>query len=419
MKYKNALRAISFVIVFCILFLCCEKLFFNKNDVNSVWGKLDNTDIDILIMGNSHAYTSLNAKALSDAIGLEVDLLGSSSQYMEQTLENLKVVLQYQTPKYIVLETNCSYGDRKESMRGEFMGMMLQNSDGIKNYWYKLQSVVRTYKLTDVFTGMFQLVRPVDMWTRWSRFPDKDNYIADANGFRGTTTTAVVERSMQDVQDEYMQIYEAGKRTPLTDYNERALREFLQLAQDNGIEVWMYKGPTTRAEYARHALEIEDVCRNYSNVTYIDDMHAVIAEIGLGQSDWYDTGHVNRAGAGKVTRYYGELIAERLGVDLDWNASYEYCGEKIKQTEAGTYQYTMENYSEECLYQFKLYVDGKLQEVQDYSTNNVYECAYDARTSESCTVYCSMIPTGDAELGDGSESRIYTAFMKQNDCVIE
>ncbi|MBO5068958.1 MAG: hypothetical protein J6C37_01135 [Roseburia sp.] len=370
-------------------------------------------------MGNSHAYTSLDAAVLSQAAGLDVELLGSPSQYMEQTLENLKVVLNYQSPKYIILEINALYGDNKEKMQGESRGFQLQNSDGIENYCYKFQSVVNTYKPVDVLTAMFQLVRPVNMWTRWEKFSERKDYIKDANGFRGTGSFAVLSIEMQEFQDAYQSKYFEGKKTELTDYNEAAFRDFLNLAQKNNIEVWIYKAPTTRTAYAGYTCAVEEICRDYENVAYIDDMHMVAADIGLTGGDWYDSGHLSRSGAGKVTQYYGQLMAERFGRTADFASAFAYQTETVAENPDGTYSYAMKNYSKDCLYQFKMYVDGILQDVQEYSEKNVYECEYDIRINQNCQIYCSMIPGRDADLGDNSASRIYLSFMKQNECVIE
>lgn len=416
---NKIIRVVGFLVLFCSIFMILEKTFFNRNEVNSVWGKLENTEIDILLMGNSHLYTSLDAKVLSDATGLEIDCLGSGSQYMEQTLENLKVVLKYQKPKFIILETNCFYGDSRDKMWGESFGLMLQNTDGVNNFWYKVQSVLKTYKMQDIGTALFQLVRPTETWSRFEDFSKRKEYIEDMNGYRGAKSKALVYQKMDEVQSEYLERYQRGEKLSLTDYNEQALREFLELTNKNDIEVWMYKGPTTRASYAKHALIAEDICREYDNVIYIDDMHAVLTEIGLDENDWYDSGHLNRAGGEKVTRFYGTLLAERLGVDLSWNDVFAYSGEAVTALGYGNYLYEMNNYSNNCLYQFKLYVDGELLDVQDYSKNNTYECEYDAQSSDSVKVYCAMIPVEDAALRDKSVNRIYVSFMKQNDCIIE
>lgn len=419
MKVKDILRATTFVVVFCILFMVCERELFNKNEVSSVWSKLDDTEIDVLIMGNSHVFTSLDAKVLSDATGLDIELLGSPAQYSEQTLENLKVVLQYQQPKYIILEMNCFYGDTRDQMKNDFRGLMIQNTDGIEDYRYKLESVYRTYGTEDIFTNTFQIFRSVDMWKRWENFEERDNCIENANGYQAKEGLATVLMDLGALKDEYSQHHEAGTAIPLEDYNESALREMLQLAEENDIEVWMYKGPTTKAEYAECGLAIEEICKDYPNVAYIDDMHLSLTSIGLGTEDWYDWEHLNRQGAEKVTRYYAEMMAERLGVSLHWDEVFAYRTEDVQPAENGTYLYAMKNYSEQCLYQYELYVDGKLEDVQKYSPDNIYECTYDIRNSESCELYCSMIPAEDAALGDESESRIYLPFMKYNTCVIE
>lgn len=421
MKYKKIVRAISFGVVFCMLFITCEKVFFNRNEVNSVWEKIQNPkeDIDVLIMGNSHAYTSLDAKVMSQATGLDVELLGSSSQYMEQTLENLKVVLRYQTPKCIILEANAAYADSRENLQGDSIGLQLQNTDGIQNYWYKFQSVVQTYKTKDILTGMFQLVRPVNTWTRWGKFKTRNNYIKDYNGYRGTDTFALNEMDMFDLQEEYKERTRSGQNMELTEYNKKALQEFFSLTADNNIPVWLYKSPTTRTGYANYMLAVEEIAKEYDNVVYIDDFHTIMDDLELNQGSWYDTGHLNRMGAEKVTRYYTQLLSARLNTTVDWNNVYGYSGESVTETASGTYLYTMDNYEKDCLYQFKLYVDGQLVEVQDYSDKNSYETSYDVTTSNEAVIYCAMIPNEDAELGDKSENRIYLKLMMQNDCVIE
>lgn len=419
MKNRNFLRATVFAVVFCIVFLACDKLFYDNNEVNSTWGKLDNTKIDVLFMGNSHIDTSLDAKVLSDTTGLEIRALSSSAQNMEQTLANLKVLLKYQKPERIVLEVFAVQINNKEEMQTEGLGKMLRNTDGIENYWYKLQSVLQTYWPKNIMTAMFQLTRPIDMWSRWTDFAHNKEYRVDANGFQDRDTYALVTKDMTAFAEEYIERYEQGNKGGMAEYSREAFEEFLAITQENGIEVWIYKGPTTRSSYADTMVTVEEICKDYSHVTYIDDMHREMNTIGLGQDDWYDTGHLNRVGSEKVTRYYGELLAQRMGITLNWDAPFAYYGETAEQTEEGKYRYTMENYSPDCLYKFVLRKNYKALETQEFSENNSFECDIELGTSENYRLDCIMIPKSDATLGEESENKLKYTFMTLNDCVID
>lgn len=419
MKSRDFIRAISFCIIFCALFMLCEKIFFSRNEICSTWEKVQNVDnVDVLVMGSSRAFTSIDADAMSQALGLDVEILGSSSQYMVQTLNNLKVVLDYQNPRLIVLEAYSIFSDGEE-LRQEKKGMIFQNSDGIENYFRKFQSLSNILDWKDIPSGMFQLLRSTNTWSRFSDFKDREEYISDANGYRARAKYARLVTDMENVQEAYNIKYAESEVEKLPPDNVYALKEFLTLTEKKGIDVWIYKSPTTVSQEASFMRAVEQICSDYGNVSYIDDLNKVAADIGISSGDWYDSGHLNRSGAEKVTVYYGNLMAERFGIDADWDRPFAYRTENVVKNADGKYSYTMENYSKDCLFQFELYSDGELIDVQDYSENNTYVCEYDVRTDAQMKLYCSMIPSDDAELGDRSENRIYISFMSQNDCVIE
>lgn len=64
--------------------------------------------IDILVLGNSHAYMSTDTLLFSSVTGMNVQLFSSSSPNMEETLIHLEQALKYNSPKYIFLEVNST-----------------------------------------------------------------------------------------------------------------------------------------------------------------------------------------------------------------------------------------------------------------------------------------------------------------------
>lgn len=78
----------------------------------------------------------------------------------------------------------------------------------------------------------------------------------------------------------------------------------------------------------------------------------------------------------------------------------------------------MESYAPNVVYQFSLYNGNELIDRQAYSSSNTYISPIDVRQSSEYHLYCSIIPEDRIEEGDACTQRVYTEFMKQNDCII-
>lgn len=408
---------LGFLAVFAIIFIILELNFFSKSGVSSVWGAIQNPNenMDVLVMGNSHAYTGLDTNALSQALGKNIQILGSGSQNMPVTYENLKVLLNYETPEYIILECFSAINNTKEYLQGDSRGLLIQNCDGIENYCYKADAVMNTFSWNTIPEGMFQLCRPVNMWTRWKLV---DGYRTDeVCGYRKREKYIDDAVDLKQIQNKCKE--SSLKKMSLSEYNEKALKQFLELTNKKGIKVWIYKAPTLKPELSGYVEEIRAISSEYDNVDYVDDMQLVMTDIGLDVSDFYDTGHMNRSGAEKFTQYYGRIIQERLKISGNWDGVFAYESENVEKMADGKYRYSMKNYSNECLYRFRLNVNDEIVDETDYSENNTYFSEYDVRENEEVKLYCSMIPKTDAEAGDRSEARIWLPFMQKSECVIE
>lgn len=80
----------------------------NKTHKNYLkWNSIHNNlnTYDLIILGSSRAYTSLNPKVIDSGLNLKSFNMGTSSQDITESYYTLKEILDYQKPKYIVLET--------------------------------------------------------------------------------------------------------------------------------------------------------------------------------------------------------------------------------------------------------------------------------------------------------------------------
>jgi len=419
---KKICRLGLFCATFFSILLLLENIFFSRRGILTVWDDIQHGEeaIDVLIMGNSHAYTALDAKCMSEALDKNIYVLGSGSQNMEMTYETLKFVLKHKKPQCIVLEAYCTYVDSKELLQTERIGNMMRYFDGVDNYVNKAELVVNTYQWNRIPEGIFQMMRPTNMWTRWE-FARNNMVEADTHGYNALETQAFSNVSVQERERECAKSYEEAVCRELTAYNYESLKKFLKLTEENGIEVWLVNAPNMLSEISSAMKYLEEICAEYSHVTYVDDMHFNMVEMGLEEVDFYDEGHLNRRGAEKFTKFFANLLAQREfgGVIPEWNNAFGYETESVMVTSNGEFCYQMKNYSENCLYRFELRKAGVLIDAQDYSEQNNYTTSIDIGTSEEYELYCAMIPTSQGELGNKSPERIKIPFLKLNDCVIE
>lgn len=398
-KLRIIARVIGFCIVFIILFLGIEIYLFEDKRVSTVWETIqqEGEGPDILFMGNSHMYTSTNPILINHKLGIDSKILGSSAQNMVMTKENLKVLLEYQKPDIIVLEPYAALIDNREVMQTTKKGFVIDNLDGIKNYAHKLEASINTLKFTDLPEAMFQLCRPMLMWSRWEQVingkSEKNNPYQqhDMLGYVWRDSYTDAEMNLEEVQKQYQQAYKKQEPYPLPDYNELALREFFEFARDEGIDVWIIKAPTAKVveKYVGMMKTIEEIGKEYGVVKYIDDMHLYIDAIGLKQDDFYDLTHLNRRGAMKFTEYLIDIIAEQLNLKKQDDEVFFYKNEYITQLENGKYRYTMENY-QDVQYKFELYKNKKIIETQDFSNQNYFDT--DVELSEEYKLTVTMLP---------------------------
>ena len=106
------LRLALFAAVFTVSFLGFEKLFHSDAKIHPVWryaASEGHAPIDILFVGNSHTYSSVDGKLLSEATGLNIRALTCASANGVNVAADLEAFLNYEVPKVVVLDL-CPFG---------------------------------------------------------------------------------------------------------------------------------------------------------------------------------------------------------------------------------------------------------------------------------------------------------------------
>ncbi|MDD3336527.1 MAG: hypothetical protein PHI98_13600 [Eubacteriales bacterium] len=412
---------LSFTLVFCLLFGLVERLFFDESISSTTWKTIreKQTVPEILIMGNSHAYCSFIPDLLNGALAVDSAVLAVTGQDAMGITDNWEAVLEVGKPKLVIAELNAFYFE-PGIMAKDNKAAALDNLNAMPSLGKRVQSAFRELGLEDVPQGAFQLLRADHIWSRWNRLFEAE-YVnryehEDVLGYhqldyfaQGTYQSAAIpvtfdaERAISDDNTEAW----------------RQLRRFLTLARENNVEVWLVKSPVASrwvghpngSDVARKIAEdFEDV------VAYCYDFGDNLPELAYTAADFYDGGHLNRRGAVKFTRLFGEVMAQRLGIEPDWTKPFGYRDEQISAISADQWRYVMEASGHEVLYRFEVEDEaGGKALLQDWSEENSVLC--NIPPEEANRVVVTICPK---ELLENQETNAMTLrFMVANECVLD
>lgn len=121
--------------------------------------KEQNQDVDVLILGNSHAYTGINPKHMSARLGMTSFVLANNSSIWTDSYWTLREALLWCTPQVVVIET---YGLNGQGLGGGepvHLVNQIRAFDGRSDFKTKLASTPDLFDLDDMPKAWSQTIR--------------------------------------------------------------------------------------------------------------------------------------------------------------------------------------------------------------------------------------------------------------------
>lgn len=413
-SWHNALSGLIFCILFFSVLLVLDHTFYNTKVVCSTWDRIqDGNGPQILILGNSHAFTAFVPDIIEGATGATCGVLGSAAESIMLTAENLRVTLRYYTPDSIILESSCI--SNKVNTKTD-KAYILHDIDGMRTPADKVSAALSVLDFEDIPLALSQLFRSTDTWSRWAfllspQIKSKGHTMNlnsgfDIKGFRSQNSYAKGISSLDTVDASYTAEAHALDSNPLLiTENEQALLTFLNMAQEKSIPVFIIRSPIAfyDAREVQAQKQIEKIAESYDCVRLVRDLNQEQTEIGLMPEDFYDKTHLNRRGAVKLTEYYiNQYLSPALNVTPNYKNVFFYRTESIEELGGDTYRYTVEAFGEGVQYRFlKDLSTGSLLEkldnekyelLQDWSTVNYVDSSITAANASK--IRAIMLPAG-------------------------
>lgn len=330
---KTVLSVIAVLLIFAAAFAFLTQLLTPKYMTDLVEGSMisqyyrESGGHDVIFIGDCEVYANYSPMELYRTHGITSYIRGTSQQLIWQSYYVLKETLRYEAPRAVVFNVNAMrYGEPvKEAFNRLTIDQMRWSAE-------KIGMIRASMTEEETFASyVFPLLRYHSRFDELTKedfeylFKVKDNtyngYLVNKNINPAGTLPA---------------------KRPLADYRfadvcYEYLDRITELCKEKGVELILVKAPSLYPYwYEQYDEQMAEYARENGLAYY--NFTACIEDIGLDfQVDTYDAGlHLNHTGAEKLSRYFGQILAENHGIpdrrnDPDVAAVYD---ENLKRYDA-------------------------------------------------------------------------------------
>ena len=258
---------------------------------------------DIIFLGDCEAYTSFSPIELYKEYGITSFVRGSSRQLIGQSYYILSETLKYEKPKLVILSVGGIINTNQ--IKEEYNRLILDKMK-LSREKYELYKYSKMDK-ENFLTYLFPILRYHDRITSLNgddiKYLFKDEVVSH-NGFliNQNVKPLTVLHTKKNLSS-----YEINKE------NIKYLDKIRDLCKDNNITLILEKSPTA---YPYWYSEYDKQIKDYAIKNNLDYYNFLEMDTNIDyQTDTYDSGtHLNLNGAKKITRYFGNILKDKYGL---------------------------------------------------------------------------------------------------------
>ncbi len=280
--------------------------------------------LDIVYLGASEVYSDIAPGYAYQHNGVTSYLFATQANSILNYKSQLKNILSRQDPDLIVIELNgAMYGDEEEAVKEANLRNYADHVplDFTKAEWiaqnggeHILEYLVPFIKYHGLWGDMSESDRAERDKYRKTIFQDQQR---GYNYLKGILNETTVFRNTQRSMNDSLQ-KSAGSKKPLTETEERGLRDLLQYCKDEGLQnVVFARFPhiVVRRTFSRfeRSNTVGDIVAEYG-FDYLNFERDYVST-GLDETkDFYNLDHLNVYGQKKFTAYLTDYLIENYGV---------------------------------------------------------------------------------------------------------
>ena len=268
----------------------------------------EDTPHDVLFVGDCEVYESFTPPTLWEQYGITSYIRGSAQQLTWQSYYLLEETLKYEMPKVVAFNVLAlKYGEPQDEA---YNRMTL---DGMKLSATKLRAISASMTEEESFVSyLFPLLRFHSRWKELGREDLTYLFHRDTVSHNGYLMQTEIRGGKSEIIPSPL-VDDALPKTSM-----EYLDKMRALCEKNGIAFVLIKAPTNDWKYHWYD-EWDEQIVSYAATHEIPYYNFIplADEIGIDWNvDTYDAGvHLNVYGAEKLTAYFGEILANSLGLE--------------------------------------------------------------------------------------------------------
>ena len=306
------LKIFIFIFIFIFMFYLIPKIFDKHRDAKN-WDYIYNSDynIDILFMGSSLIFTSLNPYIVDPIIKYDSFNLGSSGQNIIQAYYNLVEVLKYRQIGLIVLDVNTIITEDVKA------GYIYNNLSGMRFSENKINSFLNSVNknsITDIIDAS-----KLSMYEEWGNIAsliikEKFNWKNDIKSFNEIlnedkniiNTKGFFKREKFISLDDYNKAKDkksVGRNISLK--NQNFFEDFINLCSENNIDLILLQTPVLEK---RDIKDLDFYTEKYSIPYYNFSFRNDKEYYDYKYEDFSDEMHFSTNGAEKFSIIFADSL---------------------------------------------------------------------------------------------------------------
>lgn len=316
-KIHKFLKITLFLLLVLFIFRGIQKVtspkFGSSQGMQSGFAEEEKNSIDVLFLGTSNMFYTVNPIVLYEDTGITSFDFGSSSQSLNITWMYFQEALKTQNPKVVCLEM---LGCRDDFNHNLYEPGMRWGFTHFPNNNLKYKAVYQQLEKIDgeYLSYIFPLFRYKDRWKELkqndflNKLPEK--YWKGCTASRDVTNVA------------YPEAYWIDEKWELEETNRKMLDNIKKLCDEKGIELILFKSPTPTLWKNAYSKTVTEYAKQ-NDIPFID-YNTKLNELGIStKTDFKDAGHLNVIGSVKVTRDLGKYLEENYNLEDHRNSGKE------------------------------------------------------------------------------------------------
>lgn len=302
---KKAIRGLAFSILLVLIVCKTYSILAWKDttgDYLSSTQQMYATDdnlMDVIFMGSSHCYCSINPALLWNRYGMSAFDMSVSGQDKDSTYYTLIETLKTQSPQVVCIDAYGLLFDEQAILGNVYRNMLSMKLSHNSN------ELIRSYVAEEEQSDY--LLRWPIVHTRYRELGKYDfvQYEPSIYG-RGYFFSNQVGSSYGPEASTLA----CTEQTPLSEKNKEWLDGLIALSNEQDFELVIFVAPFAASLEDQKILNGAEAYLEEKNIRFLD-FNKLVQELGLDYStDFTDAFHTNYLGADKITAYMGEYLLD-------------------------------------------------------------------------------------------------------------